>query len=711
MAMIYKKLWKLLIDKYMSNKDRKEVPAASHNEATIETKPLVEPTPITPETNLAGSPILTTETSSTGETIAQDIVPAMQTLEITEPSQTDITVEYFCPSDSVKSLGLSCRSINVLCRNGFFTVEQLMCITPEQLRAMHGVGQKTIDEILSFIQTVEVLPEGSSNLNHAEFHDKDGILREDIPIEALGLSVRAINCLIHADIKFASQLIDATIEDLLSMQNMGGLTAAQILNKMQTVSFKFAESLDVQESSFISGQFCSEIVKRLKEFLSFPSIEVSDDLLDVYNEFAINDCELVENKDIWIRIFAIPIIRNALKAKIVEVCEGSFYGISHAKISASLPPEAVSCGSFDIALEELFVNNQIWTTPDDTIARKYPSILEYAKSVSDAKVDSFLWDRLNGLTLEEIGHKSRVTRERVRQVVRKNLQKRPVVAEDRYIEVYRTYNWSCATFSQAFGEPKSTYNYLYAAYGKCGSKDLEDLCANVDFPRSFRDAAERVICNSCITVGNEYIPVKRLELIDFVLRTYCNDEMTFDDFIKLYNSLLSEWGLDRNPLLVINEGTYMNRFAESKNVLWKYGKRFRYYDSEQYDFAELFETLSLDQYHNVEYSTLKFFREHSEIMLQYDIRDEYELHNLLRTICTHDQYPELQFRRMPNMEFGVADRDAQVLNLLLWLAPISAYDFSKRYEQEYGVLSQTVLANYVACLDKFFLMTIPLKHK
>ena len=42
--------------------------------------------------------------------------------------------------------------------------------------------------------------------------------------------------------------------------------------------------------------------------------------------------------------------------------------------------------------------------------------------------------------------------------------------------------------------------------------------------------------------------------------------------------------------------------------------------------------LNFDQFENTEISTLKLFRDHPEVMQEYDIRDEYELHNLLRKI-------------------------------------------------------------------------------
>ena len=40
--------------------------------------------------------------------------------------------------------------------------------------------------------------------------------------------------------------------------------------------------------------------------------------------------------------------------------------------------------------------------------------------------------------------------------------------------------------------------------------------------------------------------------------------------------------------------------------------------------------LELTKYKNIEYSSLKIFRDNLDLMKEYDVQDEYELHNLLK---------------------------------------------------------------------------------
>ena len=70
---------------------------------------------------------------------------------------------------------------------------------------------------------------------------------------------------------------------------------------------------------------------------------------------------------------------------------------------------------------------------------------------------------------------------------------------------------------------------------------------------------------------------------------------------------LEDYGLENDEKLILNNGTYENRLGESYILLWKQWKRFRYYNIEEKDFDDLIQTLALEQYQDVEYSTYKFF--------------------------------------------------------------------------------------------------------
>ena len=156
-----------------------------------------------------------------------------------------------------------------------------------------------------------------------------------------------------------------------------------------------------------------------------------------------------------------------------------------------------------------------------------------------------------------------------------------------------------------------------------------------------------------------------------------------DEFLHLYGQVLESVGLENDPSLAIEVRTYENRFSASNDILWNQRHRFRYYPIGEREYDTLLETLDLAQYEDVELSTLKLFRDYPELMAEYDIRDEYELHNLLRKIWPKEQEGDgrVRFKKMPTVEIGTPDRERQVMDLLMQYAPISNIELAQRYEE------------------------------
>jgi hypothetical protein len=232
-----------------------------------------------------------------------------------------------------------------------------------------------------------------------------------------------------------------------------------------------------------------------------------------------------------------------------------------------------------------------------------------------------------------------------------------------------------------------------------GTRPIEQFLEDENYPVDIRNIAERAVYKNFITINGTRVLKRRPDLANYVLHAHFQDEAKYDAFVETYNNTLRELGLATDSQFTLHDRSYQNRLADANNVLWKYPSRFRYYDIDGHDFSALLYGLNLDQYVDVEYSTLKFFRSYPELMDEYDIRDEYELHNLLKKLYAKKENHCLSFSRMPMIEFGKADRNNQVLDLLIHLTPISVDDFCNAYEVEYGVLARTVAGSFLACID------------
>jgi len=140
----------------------------------------------------------------------------------------------------IEILCLSKRSHNYLKRAGIHTIAQLTSLTLDQVSAIYGLGPKSLAEIQarlaehSLSLATKSPPYGSTSTMTSQdsprAHQKAAMAE---PIEILGLSVRAYNCLKRAGIDTVGALLALTSDDLLSIQNLGVKTLAEIQKKVQ----------------------------------------------------------------------------------------------------------------------------------------------------------------------------------------------------------------------------------------------------------------------------------------------------------------------------------------------------------------------------------------------------------------------------------------------------------------------------------------------
>lgn len=112
----------------------------------------------------------------------------------------------------------------------------------------------------------------------------------------------------------------------------------------------------------------------------------------------------------------------------------------------------------------------------------------------------------------------------------------------------------------------------------------------------------------------------------YYTKTYCRDITTYDDFKHGYRAFLDDLGL-------YDRAVMKDSLLESYSfLLWGFKRQLRYYDIQSRDYKKLLDEIDLMQYDGYKISTLDLLKKHLKLMAEYDIRNGYELHNLLRKI-------------------------------------------------------------------------------
>lgn len=573
----------------------------------------------------------------------------------------------------IEALELSVRAYNSIKRANIKTVGELVSLTEEELMGIRNLGQLTREEIIdkakSFISDFEntyglEIVGDSDDEEPGKFFYKGEILY-NISIAEMGLSVRAFNCLSRAGIITLDKLAEMSREDLLAIHNMGTGSVNEIMT----------------------------VVSQLLEAESTRVATTEDELYEVKREY-----------------YNSELFRNQIK-RLILTCLNK-RGIEGASLydlidyAANMDDADFVESVFKAVLSEMVSDGTI-EIYQDRYKRKYPSVLEAIEDLPEDQ-KNIIASRLSGKTLEEVAKQNGVTRERIRQIVSSRLKslhnKYTYFSEDKYKYIFENYFINKNDWIEWIKESEYIFGYLQTMY-KRGNKPLKQALEdrNVDAP--IRRNIQAKEDEKYIVVGNKRIPRERKEVEDYVIYLYFQDEGTVEEFYEKYEQFLKEHDVTDANLLVTDEvrRTRENRISDSHKVLWKQNRRLRYYDIDGTDFDELFDTLCLEQYENTEISTLKFIRDFPDLMKEYDIRDEYELHNLLKKACDPSRYNAIDFGRMPGIKFGNSSRASIARDMLFRLAPVSQDDLADALSEEYGFLPQSIKANWLDGIDVYYL--------
>lgn len=587
----------------------------------------------------------------------------------------------------IEKLGLPARAYNVLKRNGIDRLSLLKEITLEGLLEFRGMGKTTAEEILRARNAAYDGQFLGSQENHPALGPQQTVLLYDVPLEELSLSNRAAGALKRSGYDTLSKLLKLAEKDLMKIPNLGSGSVQEIVR--------------VREEQLAQHSINAEMAEQEQTALIAASESLSSAFGLTKSEFlrhllSAAKCE-TKAENVLAAALSVSPLSRALDHAIQLVLEQHEEGISLSELTSSLravPPESLRAG-----LDRLSERG-VLRFDDGVYKRFYPSVSDFVASVTDERARSFLEQRLAGKTLEEVGTANDMTRERVRQICNKALSMRPRLYEDKYRAIYEHYEWSREDFRLAFGEPDATFLYLQMAY-RHGTSPIAQVLTDEEIPAKLRRRAERAVYKNDVFIDGVRLHRDRQTLVRHAVRRYCTEQTRFETFLGQYQEMLDALELGDDPKLVISARTYENHFLNCDYALWVYPKTLRAYPIDEVDAEAFLEALCLERYRDTTISAEILFRENPELMQENDIRDAYELHNLLRKLYPKDQ-TLIQFGRQPMITIGRGDLQSQLLDLLLQYAPITAEELAKKCREHFGILEQTAMGSYFRDLDEYY---------
>ena len=540
-------------------------------------------------------------------------------------------------TDPIEKADFSFRVCNGFRTVGICTLGDLLTFDCEKLPEITKIPKTSYRYIYNFLNpsnnkdwyNFHLIYKKKAEISTALIREPDGKLRKDVPLKKLDLSPKTQIKLEINGYEFISQLIGISLETLLLI--MGKKSANEAIQATKSFAFEYVPS------SFLTTNadfLCSEFVDEISKVININSKQLHRELLPFFK--SATDAK----KDINLSdLFSLPLLRDAVKQKIILL--SSIYSLKRdsLEIKTQFPENMIECEIIADILKELETDKKIKILENI-------SIIEYVQNFFSGRDQKILLMRLQGCTLSEIGLQIGVTKERVRQIINSRLKHKPIVSENDFIEVFEKYKFSKHDFCFIFEKEEYVYHYLMMVSEKPGVIPIEHLIDDESYTDEIRLNTSEIINNV-----NEKFYDTRLKLVNYVLQTYFQDEGLFVDFVDQYNKVLESFELTTVSRFKLSPH-YATSLCHSNKVLWKYGRKLRYYDINSYEFTEFWQQIRLEQYHNVAFTAHELFEDNLEVMHQYDIRDGYELHNLLRKLCRKKAVPNLSFGKFSIIKFG-----------------------------------------------------------
>ena len=631
----------------------------------------------------------------------------------------------------IEKIQLSEETFNVLKENGIDYVSQILNLPFAKLSSFKNAEEKTIREIhkiqLSFkkgnlkdylvssnepigkieIDTniiLEVFPESKTIKSYKIiFLNNNGVESDNHDFERGEFSTRTYNALNNANIKDIKSLCDLTTSDLKKIENLGNKSYFEILNYLK----KHLRCIDLKSDECID----------YADLISLLPDEYKDDLFrfnDISLESLVKNCfssYWKKQKDIN-QVFTKDQTLEILFTKETEKWMSSFVSstISSAgeitldELKNKSPKVFVDNNILKISLKNLIINYKIEEKSSDEYRIKPITLGEWISNLPEND-RNLLNIKLNGGTLQDCGDFLGITRERARQIIAKIFKKKPALKEDDYSYWYMNYYLPKDFFKEVFEENDRTYEYLKINYDK-GEADYFSIMEDELVPEKIYKNIKKIKDRNCVLINNKLIPIDRMSIIKELANQYYREEdVSLEKFYLHYLMFLEDNNLSNNETLLFpNERSFETRVQCQNFILSKQWRRIRYYEIYDVDINAIVERIDLNKYTDVEISSKKILKENQDIFEEIGIRDEYELHNLLKktiNIWNADNKYNVSFARMPAIVFGNANIENQVLNLLNSSAPISSKDFWKLYEEEYGNSFASAMANHGKYIDKY----------
>lgn len=269
-----------------------------------------------------------------------------------------------------------------------------------------------------------------------------------------------------------------------------------------------------------------------------------------------------------------------------------------------------------------------------------------------------------------------------------------------YFNMIHDFNVPYENFFSIFKINVETYNYLKYFYKKI-EDNIDDDCKEYNEIAFFQNLnitnkEQYLKVNNLIFENEELVKIKFNEMLRLFITLNKGKIFHID---KLENDFI-QFAMERSLKVEKGRNT-IAKLERNENLIYSFRKEARYYD---------YSLIDKDVLNNIEnillnskglYSSQYFFDNHTFFKKDLDIRNHYELHNLIKKYFSCFEEKDIFIERMPNILIGYKNKKDFYKQLIFEFAPIKENDFYTFLNSEYGNEINSLRSNLPLLLSKY----------
>lgn len=563
----------------------------------------------------------------------------------------------------LEDMALSTHTYWLLHKFGYKTLKDIILLSDQDLLNIKGFGQKSLcnlrsamystdydiyqendgpdnvpvthsRKVLQQFTVAEYLKPGyTPEAYHIGFHIGN-VRVDDINIWDTKTSNGTRHALTLNGINTLSQLMNTNCYTVVSSRQFGKKMWENLIAYLKTVcTFEKADMYAVRvKTKDLSKRICDEINGITPGVIGTTDIDRILLTMDPKRLENINSDADPFPGDIMDTLYADKVFISAVHGVIASIIYDSPEGISREDLIAKLPKSFLACSIYEEILEQTLCTLTDVVLWNNMYITEYPSIRRYIETYPDKKYSQVMTDILDGMSYRDVSKKYGL-KEKIYQIERIVMSKRPYVKEDRYNRFYRKYNFYSDTFCEFFNVAPDVYNYLYMINNhKHGSRCLDEIPDDRTLPASIRDRWIELFGKDRILIDNEYVYIHERSIIEAIMAHFYHKAPTpGSEIYKQYclicgvHQIENPFVNDKNP-----EKCFLLALKKKPYVLYSYDGYFRYTTICDDDIRKLFQSIPFEKYKGDHVSVMDIFNDYRELAQSYDIWCGYELHDLMR---------------------------------------------------------------------------------